>query len=370
MEFTVKKSGLEHNLQLMQGVVETKITMPILANILIQAEDEQVRLKATDLEVGIETTMPCNLKSPGSTTINVKKLYEFVKSLPDDEIHFARESDTRINITSKNVVFKIAEMPSVEFPRLPDFPVDGNLRLKGLLFCDLLKKISFNLVVDDKKQHRGSLFVMTPDSIMLVATDGHRMTYIKKEQESFDLPVDLPEYRLLLNRKAIQTILRIQPSEEIEMSLGENHIFFRIGSTIVSSRLLELKFPKYDKVIPRGNDKFLKIGVDSFLISLKRACLVTNDRAHPAQITMSGHQVELRSIGAEIGSEHREPLQAEYDGEDLEIRFNAQYLIDFLQVVGCEHIRMELKDADRAVLIRPMGEMSYEYLYVLMPMRI
>jgi len=370
MEFTIKKSELERNLQLLQGVIETKITMPILANILMQAEDGVVRFKATDLDVGIENTLPCDVRSPGATTLNVRKLHEIVKTFPEGDIHFERESDVGVVLTSPVIrrEYDLLELPAGEFPRLPSFPSEGGFRLKGPLFCQLLEKIAFNLDPDEQKQHRGSLFVLTPDSIMLVATDGHRMSFVRKAGESIEFPVDLPEYRLILNRKSIQAILRFQPGEEVEMAVGENHVFFRIGTSVLSARLQELKFPRYEKVVPKDNDKILKINVNSLLYSLKSLCLVTSDRARPTQLLLTKEGVEIRAISPETGKA-KEFLQAEYTGDDLDIRFNAQYLIDFLQVVESEEIRMELKDAERAVILKPVGEQPYEYLYVLMPIR-
>lgn len=369
MEFVVKKDALEARLQLMQGVVETKITMPILANIWMMAEEGQLHLKATDLEIGLDSVVECQVRTAGTTTLNVKKLYEIVKSMPEGDMHFARTSDSGVVLTSKTTRFELVELPAVEFPRLPDLPKENRIALPGKMLADLLDKIFFNLAGEEQQQHKGALFILTPDAMTLVATDGHRLTYAKRGGESIQFPGRVPEYRLLLNRKAIHTILRLGPAETIEFVLGENHMFFRVGSSVLSVRLPELKFPNYEKVIPKDHDRSLKISVAQLLQSLKRVCLITSDRARPTCFGLTKNGVHLSSISAETGKAE-DFVPAEYSGDKMEIRFNAQYLIDFLQVVGTEAVEMELKDSDKAAVLKPVGDGTYEYYYVLMPMRV
>ncbi|MBI2839600.1 MAG: DNA polymerase III subunit beta [Acidobacteria bacterium] len=368
MEFTVKKDALEKNLQLMQGVVETKITMPILANVWMKAEEGLLHLKATDLEIGLENCLECDVRSAGTTTLNVKKLYEFVKLLPDGDIRFQKSDDTGVLLTSGKIRREIPELPPVEFPRLPDFPVENRVTLDVKQFCDLLVRIMFNISTEEQQQHRGCLFVMTPEALMMVATDGHRLTYVKKA-DKFGLPHRVQEYRFLLSRKTIHTILRIQTGEKLEMVLGENHVFFGIGSNIISSRLPEMKFPNYERVIPKDHDKVMTVSTAEFLQALRFASQVSTDKARPTTLRFSKNALELSASGPGDGK-FEEPIAAEYASESMEIQFNAQYLMDFLQVVGTEQVRVDLKDPGKAAILRPAGEVPYDYFYVLMPMRV
>ncbi|MEW6365352.1 MAG: DNA polymerase III subunit beta [Acidobacteriota bacterium] len=368
MEFTIKKSDIERSLQLLQGVVETKITMPILANILIDAVDGGLRLRATDLDVGLETFAECEVKSHGSTSVAVKKLYDIVKSLPDGDIQFEKTAESGVVLKGGTSRLRLVDMPVVDFPHLPVFPEDRVVKISAALLSDMFEKIAFNIAPDDLPQHKGTLFVVRPDSLTLVATDGHRLTHIRKTGESMQLPDDIEEYRVLLSKKAIHTIQRIEADGDIEFALGENHVFFRMGSKTLSSRLMEMKFPKYEKVIPRDNDRLLKVSVGQLLPAVRTATLFTSDRLRPTLLGLSEEGVTVTALSAEIG-EGRVLVPGEYTGEKMEIRFNGQYLIDFLQAAGTEDVRIEMKDPERATLVRPAGPTPYEYFHVLMPIK-
>lgn len=368
MDFTVDRDSLEKNLHLMHGVVETKITMPILANILLHAEGEELVIRATDLEIGLENSVPCEVSSVGTTTLNARKLLDIVKSLPEGKIRFVRASESGVTITSGGVRYDLVEMQAVDFPRLPDFPASYSISLPTETVLGLFKRIVFNLAAEEPQQNRGCLLVMNPGSLILVATDGHRLTYIKQSGKDLTMPADVPEYRMILHRKAILTLMKIDHGSAIEMEVGENHVFFRAGGNALSARLQELKFPKYEKVIPRDHDKRLTIVTEDFLEGLKRVILITSDRMRPTQLSLSSKGVLLSSISPESGKAEAF-IPAHFAGSSLDIQFNAQYLVEFLQAVGSEQITLDLKDVDKAALLKPVGDLPYEYLYVLMPMR-
>ena len=370
MELVVRKNDLLRELQLYQGIVERKNTIPILANVLVEARGEEVFFLATDLEVALRSRCAASVAKAGSLTVPAKKLFEIVKALPDTDVRI-REDKNGVRVAADRFDSRIQTLPLDDFPTLPDATGKGSIALPGALLREMVEKILFAMTSEDTRYYlNGALFVLRGGDISLVATDGHRLAHV-----SVTRPVEgtdqAEESRVILPKKTVWELGRLlaEADGEIRYERAENHIFFTVGNRVLISRMIEGQFPAYERVIPRGNDKRVEFERERITNAIRRVSLLSNERSRAIKFQIDKDSVEVTSNSAEIG-EAREVVAADYAGAPLEICFNAQYVQDFLNVVKTDAVAMELKDEVSQAVMRPVGSLEYEYTYVLMPMRI
>jgi DNA polymerase-3 subunit beta len=369
MELVVRKSDLVRELQLFQGIVERKNTIPILANVLLEAKGEEIRFLATDLEVGLRSRCAASIAKPGALTLPAKKLYEIVKALPDTDIRIEEEKGT-VKLAADRFDSRMQTLPLDDFPSLPEASGAPTATLSGKLLKAMVDKTQFAMTSEDTRYFlNGALLVLKADGMGLVATDGHRLALAWAKQEvGVGAGEDL---RVILPKKTVWELGRLlgETEGDVRYERGENHLFFEIGGRVLISRMIDGQFPAYEKVVPRSNDKRIEFERERITGAIRRVALLSNERSKALKMEIGPDKVEISSSSPEFG-EARESLTVDYAGAPVRTSFNAQYLLDFLNVVGTDSVAMELKDEVSQAVMRPVGTEDFEYTYVLMPMRV
>ena len=373
MDLSLRKSDLLRELQLLQGIVERKSTIPILANVLIQAEDGSVELLATDLEVGLRSHCPAAISEKGSLTLPAKKLYEIVRALPETDIRIAGSSKGGVKVTADRFDSRMQTLPHEDFPTLPQAGGAFSAVLGRAVLREMVAKTQFAITGDDTRYFlNGALFEFKTDVMSLIATDGHRLAIVSVEREKVKggKGESNEEMRAILPRKTIWELSRLLGEGEgnIKYERGENHLFFDIGGRVLISRMIDAQFPAYERVIPTNNDKQIQFERDRLTSAVKRVALLSNERSRAVKFQMDNNQVEISSSSPELG-EAKELLPGDYAGGSAQICFNAQYVLDFLNVAGTESVTLEFKDEMSQAVMKPVGANGCEYTYVIMPMR-
>jgi DNA polymerase-3 subunit beta len=370
MEFVVRKNDLLRELQLFQGIVERKNTIPILANVLMEAKDDEVRFLATDLEVGLRSKCTAQVSKPGSVTLPAKKFYEIVKSLPDTDIRVA-EDKGGVKVAADRFDSRMQTLPREDFPTLPESAGGPTVSLPPAALKEMVAKTQFAITGEDTRYFlNGALFVLRPDMMSLVATDGHRLALVNVAREPGKKAGDA-ENKAILPKKTLGELARLlaEGDGEISYERGENHLFFTVGDRMLISRMIDGQFPAYERVIPKGNDKHIEFERDRLTNAVKRVALLSNERSRAVKFQIDKGKVDVTSSSPELG-EAKETLPVEYAGPPLQICFNAQYVLDFLSAVTTDVVALELKDEVSQAVMTPVGAEGYDYTYVIMPMRV
>jgi DNA polymerase-3 subunit beta len=370
MELVVRKADLLRELQLFQGIVERKNTIPILANVLLDAKGSEVRLLATDLEVGLRSRCDAIVAKSGALTLPAKKLYEIIKALPETDVRI-EEDKGGVKVAAERFDSRMATLPRDDFPSLPETP-DGTTRaqLSRDAMKQMVSKTQFAITGEDTRYFlNGALFVLRGDAMSLVATDGHRLALVSTTRENG--PSDSEEMKVILPRKTLFELSRLlgEGDGALHFEKGENHLFFDVGGRVLISRAIDGQFPAYERVIPKNNDKRIEFEKDRLTSAVKRVALLSNERSRAVKFVIDKDQVEVTSSSPEFG-EAKELLPVEYSGSPVTICFNAQYVLDFLNAVETENISLEFKDEMSQAVLKPLGAAGYDYTYVIMPMRI
>jgi DNA polymerase-3 subunit beta len=369
MELVVRKNDLLRELQLFQGIVERKNTIPILANVLMEAKGDQVSFLATDLEVGLRSRCSAAVAKGGSLTLPAKKFYEIVKSLPETEIRIA-EDKGGVKVAADRFDSRMQTLPREDFPTLPDAGATPTATLPRAALKEMVAKTQFAITGEDTRYFlNGALFVLRPDAMTLVATDGHRLALVTTVRAGGS--ADRGEVKAILPRKTLSELARLlnEGDEDIRYERGENHLFFDVGGRLLISRMIDGQFPAYERVIPKGNDKHIDFERDRLTNAVKRVALLSNERSRAVKFQIDKNRVEVTSSSPDLG-EAKETLPVEYNGASMQICFNAQYVLDFLSVVTTDIVSLELKDEVSQAVMRPVGAEGYDYTYVIMPMRV
>jgi DNA polymerase III subunit beta len=371
MELVVRKADLLRELQLFQGIVERKNTIPILANVLIEADGEQVKLLATDLEVGLRSRCAASISKPGSLTLPAKKLYEVIKALPETDIRI-EENKNGVKVAADRFDSRMQTLPREDFPSLPDSSGTFTATLPRDVLKQMVSKTQFAITGEDTRYFlNGALFIQRGDSMSLVSTDGHRLALITVEREKGTGRAGEDEERVILPRKTLLELGRLLAEGEGDISYerGENHLFFEVGGRLLISRMIDGQFPAFERVIPKSNDKRVEFDRDRLTSAVKRVALLSNERSRAVKFAIDAGKVEIASSSPEFG-EAKEQIVVEYDGSPVTICFNAQYVLDFLAVVETDSVALEFKDEMSQAVMKPVGAEGYDYTYVIMPMRV
>ncbi len=371
MEFSISKTALQKELGFVQGIVEKKNTIPALSNLLIESIGENtIRIVGTDLDVTIRCeTEAESIKVPGSLCVQARKLFDISRLLPDSTINFRKEENDWVTVKCENFRSKIAGLPRESFPEVPTSK-SAPLKFPADVFKSFIDRTIFAITQEESRYTlSGAKFILDKSGAKMVTTDGHRLAYVARR----DLGENAPEQALdaLIPRKTLAELTKLTASFEGEIGLGvdENHIYFEVGPRLLISRMLSGQFPNYEMVMPKGNDKSVVFDSTQLNHAIRRVALMADDRSHAIRFHLAPNQLQISSQNAEEG-EARETVATEYTGDETEIGFNAQYLQDFLNVVGDGQIAFEFKDGSSQAQLRPAADPDYEYKYVIMPMRI
>jgi DNA polymerase-3 subunit beta len=368
MELVVRKSDLLKELSLLQGIVERKNTIPILANVLMDATKSGVSLLATDLDVGLRSHCEATVSKPGTLTMPAKKLFEIVNALPDTEIRLSEDKGGKsVSIAADRFESRLQTLPASEFPTPPQEAGQAEAVLPGPALKRMISHTRFAITSEDTRYFlNGAQLVLRSDSMSMVATDGHRLAFINVHES----PGAHAKSEVLLPRKTLNEVARlIDGGASVEFSHGENHLFFKADGRLLISRKIDANFPAYERVIPKTNDKRIDFDRDRLAAAVRRVRLLSNERSKAVKFVIVKDQVEITSSTPEVGEAH-EVLPVDYDGGSTQICFNADYVDNFLNVVETESVQLEFKDEVSQAVIKPIGAEGYDYTYVIMPMRI
>jgi DNA polymerase-3 subunit beta len=370
MEQVARKADLVRELQFFQQIVERKNTIPILANVLLESNGNELTLLATDLEVALRSRCEAAVDKPGSVTLPAKKLYEVVRALPEADVRFATEKNgTGVKVSAERFESRMPTLPREDFPSLPESAGAAKSSIKGSVLREMVAKTQFAITGEDTRYYlNGALFVLRDESMTLVATDGHRLALVNAARDPVAKGAE--EIKAILPRKTLSELARLLTDDvDIQYERGENHLFFEIGPRLLISRMIDGQFPAYEKVIPKANDKHIEFERDRLTSAVRRVAILSNERSRAVKFMIDNGKVEVTSSSPEFG-EAREPLTVEYSGPPLTICFNAQYVQDFLGVVASDVVALELKDEVSQAVFKPVGADGYDYTYVIMPMRV
>ncbi len=386
MEFVAKQSALLRELSLVQGIVEKKNTVPVLANVLLTASAESVNVMATDLEVSVRSSLTAEIRREGALSVSARKLHEIVRALPEADVRFKADGENWATITCQQARFRIMGLPREDFPNLPSPGKDDKVTFSIQQFKEMIHKVIFAVATDDARYAlNGALMILDAGSVSLVSSDSHRLACVRRPLVGKGPSV---EVRVVIPQKALGELSRIaeEVGGEIVFSRHENQIFFEMGRCTLASRLLEGQFPSYEKVLPAGNDKKVDLGRTAFGDAVRRVSLVANERSKAVRLALSKGTLEVSAKNPELG-EASESLEVDYSGGDVVIGFNARYLLDFVNVTQSDRILFELKDEATQGLMKPVAAAADkkakgsgvdkgaadgdgDYQYVIMPMRI
>jgi DNA polymerase-3 subunit beta len=368
MEILVRQSDLIKELQLVQGIVERKNSIPILSNVLVEAHGEEIRIAATDLDVSLRCGCLAQVKSKGALTLQAKKLYEIVRSLPDSELLLKQLPDAWAAIECERSSFKMAGLPREDFPSLPESKPGKGIEIPAEVLRDLIGRTAFAITAEDARYYlAGALLVFERDALGMVATDGHRLAYAHRKAPALK---GADGQKVLVPRKALSELVRLIEGQELALfQQVESHLLFSAGGRTLASKTIEGNFPAYEKVIAIRGDKRLRLPREDFSTALRRVSLLSTERSRAVRLQLSSGKLELLASSPDLG-EATETLTVEYQGASVEVGFNAQYLLEFLQAAGADAVEMELKDSESQGLLRPAAVESVDYRYVVMPMRL
>jgi DNA polymerase III subunit beta len=370
MEFVVRRNDLLRELQLFQGIVERKNTIPILANVLMETQGQDVHFLATDLEVGLRTKCGATVTKGGALTVPAKKFYEIIKSLPETDIRIA-EDKGGVKVAADRFDSRMQTLPREDFPTLPEPTGLTGAVLPRLALREMVAKTQFAITGEDTRFFlNGALFVIKPESMSLVATDGHRLALVTAPRNgTSDKPAN--EERPILPKKTLGELGRLlgEGDEDVRFDRSENHLFFNVGGRTLISRMIDGQFPAYERVIPKANDKHIEFERDRLTNAVKRVALLSNERSRAVKFQIERGKVDVTSSSPDLGEAH-EMLPVEYSGDAMQICFNAQYVLDFLAAVSTDIVSLDLKDEVSQAVVKPVGAEGYDYTYVIMPMRV
>jgi DNA polymerase-3 subunit beta len=373
MEITVSRQELVKELTATQSVVERKTTIPILSNFLIEAEGDRLNITATDLDQAIRTSAPVKVKKPGSCTIPARKLYDYIKLLPDGEISIKLLENHWVQIRSGRSNTKMVGMARANYPQVPDFPTVAVTSIPAAALKTLIARTIFAISNEESRYTlNGALMVLKAESIAMVATDGHRLSFVEKPGEA--LAGISGEKRVLVPRKALQelqALLSNSDAESVEFADDDHTLFFRVGHRTLSTRKLSGQFPNYEAVMPRDNSKFAVVRSAELSAAIQRVAQFADERSGAIRLRLEGNELKISSQSTESG-ESEDTIDTPYSSDPIAVGFNSGYILDFLKALGNEgEVRLEFKDSQSAGQMRPEDpDAEYRSRYVLMPMRI
>jgi len=373
MEITVSRQELVKELTATQSVVERKTTIPILSNFLIEADGDRLNITATDLDQAIRTSAAVKVKKPGACTIPARKLYDYIKLLPDGDISIKLLDNHWVQIRSGRSNTKMVGMARANYPQVPEFPSVAATSISTLALKTLIARTIFAISNEESRYTlNGALLVIKAESLAMVATDGHRLSYVEKPNEL--LEGISGEKRVLIPRKALQELQQLlgtTEAEKVEFADDEHTLFFRVGHRTLSTRKLSGQFPNFEAVMPRDNTKFAVVRSSELSAAIQRVAQFADERSGAIKLRLEGNELKISSSSTESG-ESEDTIDTPYSSDPIMVGFNSVYILDFLKALGNEgEVRLEFKDSQSAGQMRPEDpDAEYKYRYVLMPMRI
>ncbi len=368
MKLVVLKESLQKRLQVIQGIVGSKSTMPILSHMLLSVDDTGVNISATDLDIALKEPLEAEVEEKGSVCIPAKKLYEIVREIPAKKLTIESLDNNWITLTGGRSKFKLAGLSGDDFPAFPEISEGESIVFDSFVLKDIIARVLYATGESDARYTlNGIMFHLNPteSSMTVIGTDGHRLSVIKKP---FSGEIS-EERKVIVPKKAAAEVRKITESYEgdLKISFNKNHIVFIFGEIVLISRLIEGSYPNYEQVIPKNNEKAMIAVREDILGAVKRAAIIGRERTFPVKMELKDETAYFSSNNPDIG-EVSEQVAVQYSGEPLTVGFNAHYMVEALQNLPGDEILMEMQDSLIPAVIKQSG--SEDYCCVIMPMRI
>lgn len=362
MKIKLEKNILISGMQKVQNIITTKAALPVLSNILIETQQEQLRLTSTDLDIGISCVIPVDIMEAGAITVPAKKFGDIIRELPGDKVEISTKKNNLVTIETDKCQFKIMGLPREEFPKLPEFHNKEAIKLEQSILKEMLSLTYFAVSFDETRYIlNGILFKVNKNNLLLVATDGKRLALIEKNLKQ-DIDKDI---NIIVPIKTIQELNRnLKEEGELSLILGNNQVMFDLDGVTVISRLIEGEFPDYSQVIPPASDNKIVVDREQFLLAIRRGSLLSTPDYQAVKVEIFKNKVVISKTTPDVG-ESREELDVEYHGKEMMIGFNPNYLIDVLKNLKTETVEVEVTDTEKPGVIRQDG-----YVYIVLPMRL
>src|SRR3569832_1721346 len=368
MLFTISREKLQEGLAAVTASIPAKTTLPVLANIMVEATDKGIRLSGTDLDIAVTTEVTADVETQGAITIPAKKLSEIARELPPAPVRIAAAGEQRVTLDCGRSHFKILGLPRDEFPAFPNVRFNESWRIRSGDLQKLISHTSFAVSTEESRPIlNGVLWELKPDAMRMVATNGHRRAKMEVPIKSTGAPAS----DLIVPPKALEQIRRLFPAdEELEIARGDNHLGFRSPFTSVFTRLIEGPYPNYDQVIPRDNDRVAVSDKVALISALKRMSVIASDQTHRIRLSFNSGLLRFSVQTPDLG-EAQDELPIRFTGDQIDIGFNANYLLEILRYIPTDEVRLTLKAPERAATVEPEGWSDpASYLCLLMPLRL
>jgi DNA polymerase-3 subunit beta len=366
MKFTITREKLHEGLGAVAASIPSKTTLPVLSNILVEATKDGLRLSGTDLDIAVSTIIPAQVDQEGATTLPARKLVEIVRELPSAAIRFTASGEQRVQIECGRSRFKLLGLSRDEFPAFPAVKFEGAWKVAAKDLQKLIGHVAFAASTEESRPIlNGVLWELRSDRMRMVATNGHRLARM-------DVPLKgSGQADLIVPPKALDQIRRLyKPDEEIEIARSDNHLGFRSAGTQVYTRLIEGPYPNYEQVIPKENDKIMTADKAALAAALRRMSIVASDQTHRIRMAFANGTCKLSVTTPDLG-EAQEEMTVAYEGDPLEIGFNAAYVLEVLKYMPTDEVRMSFKAPERAATCEPVGwDDPASYLSLVMPLRL
>ena len=368
MRFTIAREKLQDGLTAVTATVPAKTTLPVLANILVETTERGIRLSGTDLDMAVSTDLTADVEGEGAITIPAKKLAEIVRELPSAPVKISTSGEQRVSLECSRSRFKLLGLPRDEFPSFPAVKFADSWRIRSGELQKLISHTAFAVSTEESRPIlNGVLWELRPDRMSMVATNGHRLAKMTVPVTSETAPSN----DLIVPPKALEQVRRLFPAEEeLEIGRGENHIGFRSPFTAVYTRLIEGPYPNYEQVIPKDNDRIAVADKGALVSALKRMSVVASDQTHRIRLSFNAGMLKFSVQTPDLG-EAQDELPIRFTGDQLDIGFNASYLLEILRYIPTDDVRITLKAPERAATLEPEGwNDPSSYLCLVMPLRL
>ena len=364
MKFSVAREALLKPLQAVIGVVERRQTMPILSNVLLIAKEGQLSITATDLEVELVAQAEVETEAGGEITVSGRKLLDICRALPEGAMVNVSVSGEKMAVRAGRSRFNLATLPAAEFPIVEDIKAGQSITVGQEILGRLFDKTHFSMAQQDVRYYLNGLLLETGSGqLRAVATDGHRLALCQA-----DVDGQLDDQQVIVPRKGVLELQRLMSGDgELNIELGSNHIRIQLDGIRFTSKLIDGRFPEYERVIPKESSNELKADRGAFQGALQRTAILSNEKYRGIRLVIRDSGVILQAHNPEQ-EEAEEELEVEYSGEDIEIGFNVNYLLDALGAIDGDEVTLSVQDSNSSCLIRQPG--NDDCTFVVMPMRL
>ncbi len=371
MKFRVEKAVIAKSLAHVQSVVERRTTIPVLANVKLEAADGQIKLTATDTEISVTETISATVDEPANTTLPAQMLYEIIRKMPEgSEVEFKSTDNDQVEVKSGRSKFKLQSLPIDQFPIMEQGDLPHNFTLQASELTGIIDKVRFAISTEETRYYLNGIYVHVAEDggeklLRAAATDGHRLA-----RATLPLPSGADELPgIIIPKKTVGELKKLLAEYvgDVAISASENKIRFSIGQAVIVSKLIDGKFPDYERVIPHNNDRILEVNASVFSQAIDRVSTVSFEKARAIKLKVGENQISVEADSADGNTAHEE-LEASYSSEPVETGYNFRYLLDMLGQIGSETVQIMLSDSASPALVRDPADVSV--LYVIMPMRV